>query len=99
MQSEEDLRVAVYWIECCLVLHNMIIVFEGNRQVQGEQVGSLRWAREEVAVYGDDPDPTIGLEQPRGTEGQCHDRFSLTILLGGPGLQGTNEVSPDTSRC
>jgi len=31
---------------------------------------------------------------------KCHDRFSSTILLGGPGLQGTNEeVSPDTSRC
>jgi len=30
----------------------------------------------------------------------CQDRFSLTILLGGPGMQGTNEeVSPDTSRC
>jgi len=30
----------------------------------------------------------------------CQDRFSSTILLGGPGMQGTNEeVSPDTSRC
>jgi len=27
----------------------------------------------------------------------CQDRFSSTILLGGPGMQGTNEeVSPDT---
>ena len=31
---------------------------------------------------------------------RCQDRFSSTILLGGPGMQGTNEeVSPDTSRC
>jgi len=30
----------------------------------------------------------------------CQDRFSLTVLLEGPGVQGTNEeVSPDTSRC
>jgi len=30
----------------------------------------------------------------------CQDRFSSTILLGGPGMQGTNEeVSPGTSRC
>jgi len=30
----------------------------------------------------------------------CQDWFSSMILLGGPGLQGTNEeVSPDTSRC
>jgi len=30
----------------------------------------------------------------------CQDRFSSTILLEGPGMQGTNEeVSPDTSRC
>jgi len=33
-------------------------------------------------------------------EGECQDQFSLTILLGGPEVQGTNEeVSPDTSRC
>jgi len=81
MQSEEDLRVAVYWIECCLVLHNMIIVFEGNRRAQGEQVGSLRWAREEAAVYGDDPDPTIGLEQPRGTEGQRFQSYLMEKLF------------------
>jgi len=32
--------------------------------------------------------------------GDCQDQFSSTILLGGPGVQGTNEeVSPDTSRC
>jgi len=36
----------------------------------------------------------------RRKRGGCQDRFSSTILLGGPGLQGTNEeVSPDTSRC
>jgi len=30
----------------------------------------------------------------------CQDWFFSTILLGGPGVQGTNEeVSPDTSRC
>ena len=30
----------------------------------------------------------------------CQDQFSSTILLGGPGMQGTNEeVSPDTSWC
>ena len=35
-----------------------------------------------------------------GFGGICQDRFSPTILLGGPGVQGTNEeVSPDTSRC
>jgi len=34
------------------------------------------------------------------TPPKCQDRFSSTILLGGPGMQGTNEeVSPDTSRC
>ena len=35
---------------------------------------------------------------PAGT--CCQDWNSSTILLGGPGVQGTNEeVSPDTSRC
>jgi len=34
------------------------------------------------------------------SKGVCQDRFSSTILLEGPGMQGTNEeVSPDTSRC
>ena len=70
MQNEDDLHVAVYWIECCLILHNMIIVFEENRRMRGEQVESVGWAREEAAVYGDDADPAVGLEQPRGTEGQ-----------------------------
>jgi len=38
--------------------------------------------------------------QPTGPMDTCQDRFSSTILLGGPGMQGTNEeVSPDTSRC
>ena len=33
-------------------------------------------------------------------DGNCQDWFSSTILLGGPGMQGTNEeVNPDTSRC
>lgn len=70
MQSKEDLHIAVYWIKCCFILHNMIIVFEENHWRQGEQVGSLRWAREEAVVYGDEPEPDVGLEQPRGTEGQ-----------------------------
>jgi len=35
-----------------------------------------------------------------GAKAMCQDRFSSTILLGGPGMQETNEeVSPDTSRC
>ena len=35
-----------------------------------------------------------------GDKGLCQDRFSSMILLGGPGVQRTNEeVSPDTSRC
>jgi len=41
----------------------------------------------------------IRVHQLKGL-GSCQDRFSSTILLEGPGVQGTNEeVSPDTSRC
>jgi len=40
------------------------------------------------------------LGHPESSHWGCQDRFSSTILLGGPGMQGTNEeVSPDTSRC
>ncbi|KAG2055851.1 hypothetical protein BDR06DRAFT_1044727 [Suillus hirtellus] len=28
IQTEKDLQVAVHWIKCCLILHNMIICFE-----------------------------------------------------------------------
>ncbi|KIK80355.1 hypothetical protein PAXRUDRAFT_766157 [Paxillus rubicundulus Ve08.2h10] len=25
MKMEDDLYITVYWVECCLILHNMII--------------------------------------------------------------------------
>ncbi|KIK14408.1 hypothetical protein PISMIDRAFT_117064 [Pisolithus microcarpus 441] len=28
IRNKEDLYIAIYWVECCLVLHNMIICFE-----------------------------------------------------------------------
>ncbi|KIM56459.1 hypothetical protein SCLCIDRAFT_52193, partial [Scleroderma citrinum Foug A] len=34
IQTEKDIKVAVYWIMSCIILHNMIICFEeemGNR--------------------------------------------------------------------
>ncbi|KIK18703.1 hypothetical protein PISMIDRAFT_42319, partial [Pisolithus microcarpus 441] len=27
---DEDLHVAIYWIMCCMILHNMIIRFESD---------------------------------------------------------------------
>ena len=55
-----------------------------------------------MALFGitENIDSSVGEGQDIFSEGNCQDRFSSTILLGGPGLQGTNEeVSPDTSRC
>ncbi|KIK81326.1 hypothetical protein PAXRUDRAFT_156354 [Paxillus rubicundulus Ve08.2h10] len=34
LQIEQDLHITIYWVECCLILHNMIIWFE--EQWQGE---------------------------------------------------------------
>ena len=87
MQNEDNLHVVVYWIECCLILHNMIIVFEENHQMWGEQVESVRWAREEAAVHGDDADPAVGLEQPRETEGQQFQSYLAEKLFDQCGIQ------------
>ncbi|KIK22253.1 hypothetical protein PISMIDRAFT_102701, partial [Pisolithus microcarpus 441] len=44
IQSKHDLYVAIYWVECCLILHNMIMHFEGGNGDEGSMMG---WALHE----------------------------------------------------
>ena len=44
MRTQQDLHIAVYWITCCMILHNMIMRFEAKQL--GE--GSMGWAIREA---------------------------------------------------
>ncbi|KIK11841.1 hypothetical protein PISMIDRAFT_121974 [Pisolithus microcarpus 441] len=39
---DEDLHITIYWIMCCMILHNMIIHFESNQS--NKLVGLTNWA-------------------------------------------------------
>ena len=67
INKEEDLHVAVYWIMCCMILHNMIVHFEARRK-RTLNNGSMDWAIQEAGRLDDDDDDTGG--EQGGTEGQ-----------------------------
>ncbi|KIK75492.1 hypothetical protein PAXRUDRAFT_172694, partial [Paxillus rubicundulus Ve08.2h10] len=67
IQTEEDLHVAVYWVESCLILHNMIVQFEEG--CHGEMEGTVQWAISE-GQGSVDRDEEIHPGQPTGMEGQ-----------------------------
>ncbi|KAG2739594.1 hypothetical protein P692DRAFT_201688843, partial [Suillus brevipes Sb2] len=46
IHSENDLRTAVHWIQCCLILHNMIIRLEEARR-WNEDNGTVEWAHQQ----------------------------------------------------
>ncbi|KIK23128.1 hypothetical protein PISMIDRAFT_101103, partial [Pisolithus microcarpus 441] len=57
-------KIAVHWIQCCLILHNMIIHFE-------EKLGVLTvsWAIQEgEELCGDGP--AVIMQNQEGTPGQ-----------------------------
>ncbi|KIM57633.1 hypothetical protein SCLCIDRAFT_28722 [Scleroderma citrinum Foug A] len=67
INKEEDLHVVVYWIMCCMILHNMIVHFEARRK-RTLNNGSMDWAIQEAGRLDDDDDDTGG--EQGGTEGQ-----------------------------
>ena len=44
MRTQQDLHTVVYWITCCMILHNMIMRFKAKQL--GE--GLMRWAIREA---------------------------------------------------
>lgn len=77
IRTEDDLHIAVYWVTCCLILHNMIIRFETKRGSESGE-GTMGWAMRE-AEWEDDDDDVYG-EEIGGTEGH-HFRGELLRML------------------
>jgi hypothetical protein len=75
MRTQENMKVAIHWIQCCVILHNMIIEFE-------EQLGiekTMGWARREGAEPYRLMAPVV-VDVPAGTPGQAF-RADLMMRL------------------
>ncbi|KAF8440207.1 hypothetical protein L210DRAFT_845804, partial [Boletus edulis BED1] len=65
MQTQEHGKIAMHWIQCCLILHNMILQFKSDLGVE-KMTG---WARREgIELYC--PLALIVVDVPEGTLGQ-----------------------------
>ncbi|KIN96837.1 hypothetical protein M404DRAFT_162126 [Pisolithus tinctorius Marx 270] len=73
IQNERDVKVTVYWVMCCIILHNMVICFEE------EMVGSIEpsswWAMEEGSGQQDGDMVVVG--EAVGTPGQ---QFQMRLV-------------------
>lgn len=75
MNNNHDLHIAVYWVTCCMILHNMVVHFEHDwRGELGN--GTMLWAMGEAEEWGEGEDEEAGEEQG-GTEGQ---RFQTKLM-------------------
>ena len=84
IRTEDDLHIAVYWITCCLILHNMIVQFEAKRRRElGE--GTMRWAMREAEW--EDADDDVGGEERGGTLGQRFQGMLVERLIEQRGIQ------------
>ncbi|KIK99442.1 hypothetical protein PAXRUDRAFT_132027, partial [Paxillus rubicundulus Ve08.2h10] len=79
LQKEEDLYIAIYWVECCLILHNMIIWFEARRQ--GEMRETMEWAIAEGQWPDNERGECICMNQGGGTEGQQFHAYLIQRLF------------------
>ena len=69
--KDKDLHVAVYWITCCMILHNMIIHFEANQQDEFGD-GMMDW----------EIDKTEGWEEDEGDwDGEQHQEKYICLDL------------------
>ncbi|KIK15007.1 hypothetical protein PISMIDRAFT_115948 [Pisolithus microcarpus 441] len=71
--SKHDLYVAIYWVECCLILHNMIVHFEGGNGDEGSTMG---WALREGLEFERQHENVV-VSEVEGSPGQCH----CTVLM------------------
>ncbi|KIO11381.1 hypothetical protein M404DRAFT_127245 [Pisolithus tinctorius Marx 270] len=85
VNKDSDLHVTVYWIMCCMILHNMVIRFESDRRdTLGE--GTMRWAIREGEELDGGGDEDVGEEQ-RGTPGQQHRLMLMERLFEQRGIR------------
>ncbi|KIN97521.1 hypothetical protein M404DRAFT_160315 [Pisolithus tinctorius Marx 270] len=66
IQNERDVKVVVYWVMCCIILHNMVIHFE--EEMVGTIKPSSQWAMEEGSGQQDGDMVMVG--EAVGTPGQ-----------------------------
>ncbi|KAI6003450.1 hypothetical protein F5J12DRAFT_722564, partial [Pisolithus orientalis] len=70
VNKDSNLHVTVYWIMCCMILHNMVIHFESEqRDMLGK--GTLHWVIREGKELDGGGNEDVGEEQ-WGTLGQQH---------------------------
>jgi hypothetical protein len=65
MWNERDMKIALHWIQCCMILHNMTISFKEELGI----AGTTEWARQE----GMEPGHRLALvvvDVAEGTPGQ-----------------------------
>ena len=66
IQLQDDRMYAIHWVQCCIVLRNMIVCFE-------ERLGkesTMGWVQEKARDLPRDLGPVV-MEGPNGTLGQC----------------------------
>jgi len=73
IRNEKDIKAAVYWVICCIILHNMIIRFE--EEMGGIVEPSSEWAMREGE--GMDDDDAVAVAEAVGTPGQ---QFRMKLL-------------------
>jgi hypothetical protein len=73
------------WIQCCIILHNMIIRFENNRNAN-----TMDWALDEERGFtaqqaeGEDGDEVVGDNSYEGTTGQARRAHLMDQLFDSP---------------
>ncbi|KIN95125.1 hypothetical protein M404DRAFT_166743, partial [Pisolithus tinctorius Marx 270] len=79
VNKDSNLHVTMYWIICCMILHNMVIHFESEwRDMLGE--GMMCWVIREGEELDGGGDEDVGEEQ-WGTPGQQHRLMPMERLF------------------
>ena len=76
MRTQENMKIAMHWIQCCLILHNMVIDFEDMLGVEK----TIGWARRE-GVEPRHPMAPVVVEVADGTPGQIFRMQLMTTLF------------------
>ncbi|KIK27108.1 hypothetical protein PISMIDRAFT_94021, partial [Pisolithus microcarpus 441] len=77
IRSKHDLYVAIYWVECCLILHNMIVHFEGGNGDEGLTMG---WALHEGLEFKRQHENVV-VSEVEGSPGQRRRTALMRDLL------------------
>jgi hypothetical protein len=85
IQTANDFKFTVHWIQCCIILHNMIIRFEANHNQD-----SQAWAQQEGNTFiphqfeDADGNEVVGDRSYAGTPGQACRAALMNQLFDSP---------------